>query len=289
MTINLLYLKYFHDTIRLGSVSKAAQSNHVTQSAVSQGIAKLEKSLGAKLLTHCRNRIKITAEGEKVFWKSQTVMKSVTELHHCLDDHDNNYHGQLVIACSHSMAQSVLEEPLFEFKKHAPAVRVNVLLGHTGIAKEWIKQGKVEFGLVLDNDDLSQLDQKVLCSGHFNIFQSTNRPDSVPEECIFPESRAEVFDIKRNYRKKFGRELQTSMEINSWEMIASLIEKDLGFGFIPDYLALTPQRAESIKPCDLDLEPIPYNLLIALPKGEELSRNAKLFVEILQEKIRNMK
>lgn len=285
MHLNLLHIRYFYDTVRLRSVSQAAKINCVTQSAVSQGIIKLEKSLNTQLLTHCRNKIKVTSNGEKIFQSCQNVIKSITELKYTINDSDEEFHGQIIFACSHSMAQSILQETLCEFKRRAPNVYVKLLLGHTGIVKEWIKQGRVEFGLILDNDDLAELDYEVIYSGAFKIFQSINRSEKEPQECIFPEPRAEIYVIKNSFSERYGKDLKTALEINSWEVIANLVEKDVGFGFFPDYLALNPKRSRLIKPCELDLSPIPYNLMVALPKRELLSRNGQFFVKILRNKL----
>lgn len=288
MTLNLLHLRYFYDTIRLSSVSQAAKANCVTQSAVSQGIMKLEKSLNTELLTHCRNKIKITSEGERFFHSCQQVMKSVSELEDSLQKTEKEYYGKITFACSHSIAQSVLEEVLFEFKQQAPHVYIKILLGHTGIIKEWIKHGRIEFGLILDNDDLKGLSCQTIYSGEFKIFQSVKRIDETPKECLFPEPRAEIFTIKNYYYNKYNRELKTALEINSWEVIANLVEKDVGCGFFPDYLALHPKRKALIQPCNLGLPPIPYNLMVALPKREVLSKNGLLFVDLLNKKMRKI-
>jgi LysR family transcriptional regulator, carnitine catabolism transcriptional activator len=45
--INLMHLKFFCDAVTFSSISEAAKRNYVTQSAVSQAIAKLEQILGA--------------------------------------------------------------------------------------------------------------------------------------------------------------------------------------------------------------------------------------------------
>lgn len=42
MSLNLTYLKYFFDAVELGSLTASAKANFVTQSAISQGIIKLE-------------------------------------------------------------------------------------------------------------------------------------------------------------------------------------------------------------------------------------------------------
>ncbi len=58
--LNLIYLKYFCDAVKHGSVSGSARENFVSQSAISQGIIQLEKSLGKELMTHQANRFKPT-------------------------------------------------------------------------------------------------------------------------------------------------------------------------------------------------------------------------------------
>lgn len=69
------------------------------------------------------------------------------------------------------------------------------------------------------------------------------------------------------------------MEINSWEVIAKLIAQNTSVGFIPDYLALGPERDSQIHPCEVDCG-VPYRIYIAHLAGEELSRNAQLFTEV---------
>ena len=280
--LSLLQIRYFYDTVRLKSVSQAAKFNCVTQSAVSQGIFKLEKLLKIQLLTHCRNKIKVTAKGEQFFQHCQTVIQSMKELEHAVFDASNEYFGQITFACSHSIAQSILNKVFQQFKAQAPQVYVKMLLGHTGIIKEWIKQGRVEFGLILDNDDLMMLDCETLYSGNFTVFQSIDRDESIPIDCIFPEPRAEIFTIKKYFHDRYKKELKTSLEVNSWEVIANLVEMDIGFGFFPDYLMLNPMRRQLIKPCHLDISPIPYQLMLALPKNEQLSRNGQLFSSIVR-------
>src|SRR5947209_3352520 len=105
--MNLFFLKYFYDTVRLKSVTEAARENHVTQSAISQGITQLEKVLAVKLLTHKRNSIKVTPEGEAVFEWSRTIFRQVANLKSRLKANQNEYVGQLSFACSHSLALSI--------------------------------------------------------------------------------------------------------------------------------------------------------------------------------------
>jgi len=60
---NFRHLRVFVSTLRHGSVSAAADVEHLTQPAASQGIAKLEAELGAKLLVRTGRQIVSTPEG----------------------------------------------------------------------------------------------------------------------------------------------------------------------------------------------------------------------------------
>lgn len=201
--MNLIFLKYFYDTVKLKSVTAAAQANHVTQSAISQGISQLEKGLSVKLLTHKRNSIKVTPEGEAVFERSQLIFREIEGLKLSLQHNQNKYIGQLSFACSHSLALSVLPELLAKFKELAPLVTPRLIFGHTGLIKNWIKQKDVEFGLVLDNDDLSSFSLDLIASGAFRFFQSRLGPIADPiKSCIFAPARAEVNLVKKLFLEK---------------------------------------------------------------------------------------
>lgn len=284
--MNLYFLKYFHDTVKLKSVTEAACVNHVTQSAISQGIHQLEKTLGVSLLTHRRNAIQVTSEGDAVFEWSCSILRQVDYFKSSLKASPNEFSGQLTFACSHSLALSMLPELLAKLQKQAPLVVPKVIFGHTGLIKTWIKQGEVEFGLVLDNDDLSSFSLEPIYSGAFRFFQSYSRPKNQPiTSCIFPPARAEVHLIKQLFLKKFGFDIRTEMEICSWEVISRLIGMTTSVGFIPDYVAFCSDKRDQICRSDIDIN-IPYSLYAAYPQGEELSRNAKLFLEITNEAFR---
>jgi len=281
--MNLFFLKYFHDTVKLKSVTEAASANHVTQSAISQGITQLEKSLSVSLLTHKRNSIKVTPEGEAVFEWSRTVFRNLEELKTRLQTNQNEYVGQVSFACSHSLALSILPELLAKFRELAPRVLPKVIFGHTGLIKNWIKQGEVEFGLVLDNDDLSSFSLELICSGAFRFYQSILRPMDQPiTSCIFPPARSEVHLIKQLFLKQFGYEIATEMEICSWEVIAKIIQLTSSVGFLPDYVAWCSDKQTTLQLSNLDLN-IPYLLYAAYPREEELTRNATLLLKITRE------
>lgn len=79
--MELLQLRYFYDTARLGSIAKTAEKHIVPPSSVSASIRRLEGELGSKLFNRAANRITLNENGirlkrslEKVFSElDQTV------------------------------------------------------------------------------------------------------------------------------------------------------------------------------------------------------------------------
>jgi len=90
------------------------------------------------------------------------------------------------------------------------------------------------------------------------------------------EERKEVSLLKHHLKKK-DIDITSSMEVSSWEVIASLTEAGLGVGFLPDYIV----GKRAILPHDLPIPPIPYRILAIFPKSRPLPRNAKMFIELM--------
>ncbi|CRX37931.1 LysR family transcriptional regulator [Estrella lausannensis] len=283
-TFNLQHLKYFYDTMRLGGVSHAARENHVSQSAVSQGIAKLEISFGKALLIHRKNRIQLTEDGHTVFAEAASVLKSAERLEQLISHPTEEYSGQVTVACTHSLAQSLLVGLCHRLNQEAPKATLKLRFGHVALVKQWLKEGSVDFGIVLDNEDLSAFETELLYQGHFELFRDKDHtlPNTLTE-AVFTEPRTEVNILKKAYRERYGRELKTIMEISSWDMIYTLLRGSSLVGFIPDYLLLHPERRGNLKVCDYKLPRIPYQLLLVKERLIPLSRAASLFFKMIKE------
>lgn len=280
--MNMTYLKYFFDSVKLGSLTASAKANHVTQSAISQGIMKLEHYFEKKLLTHKRNTMKLTEEGRLLYDQSKQIFRLVEEIQNTFNT-SLDYTGRLEFGCYYSVAVSLLPKPLADFQAAAPLVVPHFFTGRHDLIVKALKEGKIELGILSDQQDLSLFAKELIYQGHFRVYESTLRPpDSPVDRCIFTENLSEVRQLKNAYYKKHGKELITHMEVASWEVIVNLVLSNVGVGFFPDYLAHVPYRRQLLRPILLELEPIPYNLYAVYPQGEELSKGAQLFLKYLK-------
>jgi DNA-binding transcriptional LysR family regulator len=272
--LNLIYLKYFCDAVRSGSISAAAKLNFVSQSAVSQGINKLEGSLGTALISHQPNRFKVTEEGRQLFARAKDIFKAIQTTEDFLAENQ----GRITFGCTHSFALSCLPQYLKLAKEHLPHLRINFRLGHFFSIKEWIKTGAIDFGILLNNEDLSPFNKFPLHQGSYRLYASKEIQD--PSNLPFlldSEERMETNLLKTRYDELHQKELPILMEISSWGVIAKLVQEGLGVGLFPDYIAYANQ---DIKPVLSELNPMEYTLYALFERNLEPNIHAQKFLNL---------
>jgi DNA-binding transcriptional LysR family regulator len=280
LPLNLIYLKYFCDAVRQGSISASARENFVSQSAISQGICQLEKSLGKDLITHQANRFKPTREGLIIFEKAKEVFNSISELEKALLIDERVVSGRIEFACMHSFALALLPKCLQAVKSKWPKLHVNFRLAHTDVIRDWIKRDLIDFGIVLDNEDLSAFDCVEIYQGEYRLYISKKHQSKKSLPFILSEERVETNFLKQSFRKHQRKEMDILMQVSSWEVIANLTEAGLGIGFFPDYVAL--KRKKELVEFTTKIDPIPYKIYAIFSKARKKDRNAGLFLDVLK-------
>ena len=273
--MNLLYLKYFCDAVKQGSLSASAKTNFVTQSAISQGIRKLESLLKCELIHHQSNVFRLTKEGQKAFKHAQEVFDAVNFLENSLRD-EHEVGGHVEFACTHSFALALLPPHLKKAKQNWPHLHVNFRLAHTDVIKELVKRGNVDFGFVLDNEDFSSFDCHEVYRGEHRLYTSSQTTETI---FILSEERQETILLKKAYQKRYREPLPVLMEVSSWEVIANLVEEGLGIGFFPDYVAKRHPRLQEFY---LEIDPLPYKVLAIFPSSRRLPKAVEAFLSLFK-------
>lgn len=78
--MNIESLQYFHDVATLKSISKAASMSHISQSALSQQLSKLEETLGVTALNRSNKGVELTREGELILNYAKELLNTYKNL-----------------------------------------------------------------------------------------------------------------------------------------------------------------------------------------------------------------
>lgn len=277
--INLLHLKFLCDAVTYNSISEAAKMNFVTQSAVSQGISKLERILNVQLLAHARKKFKLTPDGKIVFEQARHVFKSIQNIFDGINQNKKIVAGNLKFASTKSLGMSFIPACYKKMKMNFPGVDISVRLGGLNYIRNSIKQGDVELGIVVYDQDFEEFAKHPLKRGKFNLYQCTDKQLPFVEEGILVNYHegTHVKKLKEHLQRRHPL-LTVQAELSGWEVIARFTELNMGIGFFPDYI-MANNRYQNIEVYPLELPDFEYEICAIYNKGEKLSRCASAFIE----------
>lgn len=281
--LNLTNMKYFCDAVRLGGVSAAAKANFVTQSAISQGIAKFEKAVGTPLTARHPNLFRVTPQGDAIYKQATELLQKVSEFEDGISHKRPQDIGKLEFASTYSFVLAVLPPYLKKFRDQYPDTKVYFELGKNHEIKQMLKEGKVDFGIVPDEGDLDEFEKRDIYSGQLKLFASKHVKLDKHHRLgliLAPSKRKETNLIKKALKeaclKKFGREIDVIMEIGSWEVIVSMVADGMGLGFFPDFFG--EARKADLQVCNLKLDFPTYCMSAISLKGMKLRKSSEIFL-----------
>lgn len=275
---NINFLRYFYSAGKHRSISKAARENFVTQSAISQGINKLEIELGKKLLSNKKNRFEITAEGQLLLDHCEKIFSIFSYIDDLFNEQEGVYQGKFTLATSHSLAISFLPPHLKRLLSLHPRVEPILQLGHSGLVREWVLKNEADFGIILAKEsDAKAFNTCPIFHGAYGFYQSSRKTAlSLERLIISEESHEDLLLIDR--LKQQTKIIPPILAVHSWEVIANLIQEGLGFGILPDYVA----REHHLTPINTEIPQILYSIIGIWSKNKELPRNNKMFIELFR-------
>src|SRR4030065_517067 len=109
-------LQVFHTVARLLSFTKAAETLHMTQPAVTFQIRQLEEHFNTRLFDRTHNRISLTAAGQRVFDYAEKIIALYGEMDSRVRELTGDVSGILIIGASTTIAEYVLPGLLGEFQ-----------------------------------------------------------------------------------------------------------------------------------------------------------------------------
>ena len=126
-------LQVFHTVARLLSFTKAAESLHMTQPAVTFQVRQLEEYFNTRLFDRTHNKVNLTPAGKKVYEFADRIFDLYDEMENSVRELTGEISGALTIGASTTIAEYMLPTLLGEFKAKypdvAPKIKVAELQG----------------------------------------------------------------------------------------------------------------------------------------------------------------
>ncbi|APG14856.1 hypothetical protein BKD09_41610 [Bradyrhizobium japonicum] len=154
MKISSHQIAAFTEVFRRRSVSEAAAVLGVTQSAVTQHLAKLEQRMGTTLFIRYRNGLEPTKPAQELFALTDRVRVLEQLVAETVDAYSDLSAGHItVIANAPRPAMPIISE----FNRRFPAVRITFSLVTWELAKQRLEQHDVDIAIITEPDDIASL------------------------------------------------------------------------------------------------------------------------------------
>ncbi|MHC8344665.1 LysR substrate-binding domain-containing protein [Pseudomonas sp. RT6P73] len=137
-----LLLKTFVTVVDEDGFSRAAQKLHLTQSAVSGHVRRLEEQIGKPLLTRTTRSQQLTADGERLVSYARTILALNRDA--WTDLTRTPFHGRLRIGVSEDFVESRLLRTVQAFAAQYPGMEIEVQVNIPGSLLALMKQGHLE-------------------------------------------------------------------------------------------------------------------------------------------------
>ncbi|MDH5435166.1 MAG: LysR family transcriptional regulator [Gammaproteobacteria bacterium] len=141
-------LQVFHTVARLLSFTKAAESLHMTQPAVTFQVRQLEEYFNTRLFDRTHNRISLTDAGKRVYSFAEQIFQLYGEMDNAVRELTGEISGVLIIGASTTIAEYMLPALLGDFRQKYPDVGIRLKVSNTDGIVSMVENNIIDLGVV---------------------------------------------------------------------------------------------------------------------------------------------
>ena len=260
--MNTAVMKTFCDLVDTGSFSKAAESNQISQSAVSQQVAALERDLGARLLTRGGGFAVPTDAGKAFYRGAKEILRRYEQTLQEVRSAQEIVRPVLRVGTIYSVGFYLLDPYVRKFLKAHPEVNLDVEYARWNRITAAVLDGEMDMGIVAFPEKHRSIEiipfaeerLVVVCSPEHPLAKRRDIEPSdlkgerfVAFEANVP-TRRHIDRVLRGYRVQ----VDIAMEFDNNETLKRAVEVGAGLSILPTanvareaasgYLAVVPFR-----------------------------------------------
>lgn len=244
--ISLERIRYFLSVAESGSFTKASQECFVTQTAISQQIALLEKELEVKLFQRDNKSVRLTEAGHRLLPMAQRIWADYQEM--LLVMQRASYSSsQILIGYSGNAEIQMLREMMHLAKKQLPSIQIQARKYPLDCLPEAFAEGKCTIALTITDDISPQMcysdriiagrmmvavsDKSALASRESLLLEETLR---YPMIILNPSPGAKSSSFYYQWVRNKGFAEKSIIKVSSIEEQMFLVSADQGIAFMPE-------------------------------------------------------
>ena len=241
MDLEIRHLRLVAAVAEVGSLTRAGDQLHLTQSALSHQLRDIESRLGTPLFLRVGKRLVLTAAGDRLLASATDVLERLRQAEHDIREMSRDRAGSLRITAECYTCYHWLPPLLLRFRRRFPRVEVRIDVEATHHPVKMLLAGKIDLGLmstpVRDRRLVSRRvfdDQLVLIASPHHRFaqQSRVRLAQMRDETLFVYPPKEETGALQNVLLPAGAAPARVEEVQLTEAITELVKAGLGVAIL---------------------------------------------------------
>jgi DNA-binding transcriptional LysR family regulator len=289
-TMDFTALRYFSETAHSCSIRAASERLHVSPSAISRQIAKLEHELQAPIFDRRAQGMTLTPAGEILHAKFEGMMREFARVKSHIAALQGLQAGTVDIYCFQTAIESLVAPVIHRFHVQYPNVLFNVRTSSTDEAMEALTSGTAEIGLIVnapvrDTIASAEVFRDMMVAAVSPAHPLAKRKIiSLRELAEFPFVLTEVsFGLRQQADRMFTRynlEPEVFCVTNSLALIKAVASVGSQCTLLPRFAVAEEVAAGTL--CTIAVKEFkedPLVFCVCAPSGRSMSPAAKAFVE----------
>jgi DNA-binding transcriptional LysR family regulator len=279
-------------TVKLGTLSRAAESLYLSQPSISLQLQALERELGVELLQRSRRRINLTDAGEALYAVARPLIEGWENLDRDFQTKIKGLQaGKLTIAAGSSTIQYLLPELVRRYRERFPAVQLQLanVTGKDGMALLRADSADFAVGSMLDvpNDiawaPVYHYDPMLITPPDHPLARKENLTlqDLSPYGLILPPQRLSTYRLVDLVFQQNQVPYQVAIEVGGWEVIKEYVAMGLGISIVTGICISEADRARlAVRNMRQYFPQRSYG--VVMRKGKFLSAEARAFIDLIR-------
>lgn len=245
--MELRVLKYFVMIVNEGSISRAANVLHVSQSTLSRQIKDLEDELNTTLFNRGSRRIKLTPDGQFLHSRALEMLQLAETTARTINTKDI-VSGDLFIGAGENFTSNLIARIFYQIVTTYSDVNVHLVSVPGDRLLADVNKGTLDFGIITTKEDLSEYNQLqftqkdawglVMPANHVLAKKDSLRPADLVNSRILLARQADVEETLLSWAGQYRDQIKTVGTYDMYYSMYVLVQNRVGLALSfdkPDY------------------------------------------------------
>ncbi len=238
-------LQVFFMVAKVLSFTKAAETLHMTQPAVTFQVKQLEEFFNTRLFDRTHNKITLTEAGKIVYDYAELILEQYEKMINQVKELTGEVTGILLIGASTTIAEYMLPALLGAFKKQFSDVNIRLQVGNTDAIVAMVENNMIDLGIVEAPVYNKNLEVEICRCDEMVLIVPTDHPLAHKKKISIEEIKKHSYISREegsgsrfvidNYIKEQGlsySDLKVEMELGSPESVKMAVESGVGIAIV---------------------------------------------------------